>query len=199
MNALNLLLLRLVLDQPKIGINSQSKDFAWQINLLCSGSVLNPVTASTEEIQSVVFILQNREEIPPFSFSDISNVWIEEGSGAGRIQFRKMREAFRIGKGLAEILIEFKDLGYWSPDFSFSVELVASKDSQDYLKGIQKRLDFLNPQYPNFLEIDRLNSEKDRLVREHHYEEAANFRDKLVAFKDQMGDIALLYRQEFGS
>lgn len=195
MNTLNILLLRLILDQPKIIINSQLKDFAWQINLLCSGSVLNPVTASAEEMQSVVFILPNSEEIPPFSFPDISNVWVEEISGVGRIQFRKIRETFRIGKGLADILIEFKDLGYWSPDFSFSVELISSEDSSGYLMGIEKRLDFLQND-ERFGLLDDLMRKKDEFVRSQKYEEASDLREKE---KRLLTDMRTLYGEKFGS
>lgn len=195
MNSLNILLLRLILDQPKIIINSQLKDLAWQINLLCSGSVLNPVTASAEEMQSVVFILPNREEIPPFSFPDISNVWVEEGSGAGRIQFRKINKAFHTGQGLVDILTEFKDLGYWSPDFSFSVELVESKDSQDYLKGIQKRLEFLKAE-KRFDLLDELREKHNEFVKLEKYDKASGVIDEAQKLREEL---YFSYQEKFGS
>jgi hypothetical protein len=192
MNALNLLLLRLFADQPGIILNSVSPSMIGQMKELCTGCVLSPVKASVQEMQSVVFVISGGEDIPPFSFPDISNVWIE--NGIGYIQFRKIRKSFRIKESLAKIFIEFKDARYWEPDFSFCLFPVKS-DSETLLKGIQDRLDFLNAD-KRFGSLDDLNSRKNESVRSQNYEEASNLRDEE---KELLEELTSHYQEKFGS
>jgi hypothetical protein len=193
MNALNLLLLRLVAEQPAMIMNSSSPDLIVQIKELCEGFTLNPVRASVEEMQSIVFIFTD-VELPPFSFSDISNVWIED-DGEGRVQLRKVYKSFRVRKNLAEALLAFKDLGYWVSDCSFSVSLTKGRsDNGAYVQGIKNRIVFWNTD-TRYAKLISLQEQCGHLVRAQQYEEVSDLRDDVRSLE---AEIVLAYQQEFG-
>jgi|GEM_PF-2702193 len=192
MNTLNLLLLRLIEDRPDIIINSGSSGLIQQIRSLCMGSELNPVTASIEEMQSVVFIISN-VSLPPFSFLDISNVWID--GGQGKIQLRKIYQTFTITESLAKILLEFKDLGCWISDCSFSLTGEREENDKACAQGINDRLDFLNSDN-RFSLLSDLIRELGHLMLSKQYEKPDSM---LTEIKNLTGELTPLYQKKFGS